>query len=544
MSEKELNQNDFEDIPEGIAKTKSPLSIVWLIPVVALLVGIWLAYKAWSEMGPTITISFNTSEGLEAGKTKIKFKDVEIGHVESIALSDDTTHVNLTAEMISGAEKYLNEKTRFWVVRAHISAGQISGLGTLLSGAYIGIDPGDGKSGRIRKFKGLETQPVVTHDLGGKQFILNAKSLGSIDIGLPVYYRQIKVGQVISRRLSEDGESVQIEVFVNAPYEQWVNKYTRFWNASGLNVSVNASGITVDTESIVALMVGGIAFETPERYAAQPPIKANHQFTLFKNKQAVADDIYTLKSNYVLYFSQSVRGLSVGAPVEIKGIRIGKVTGIEMEFDPKTQNFAIPVNISLEPGRFKMKGLTNREEFLHKNRRKVVNQFVSKGLRAQLGIGSFVTGQLFIDLVFNPEAKPVEIIWDNDPPVFPTMPTPLEEITTSVASIVKKIEKIPMDKIGEQLQYTLIALTETLENTKQLTGNLNTSLIPEVHIVLERTATTLTSIENMVDSESPINQELQQALEAVTQAAQSVRIMADYLERHPDALIYGKGERK
>ena len=241
----------LKGVPEADIRTqKRRISIVWLVPLVAVVIGGWLVYKAISEKGPTITITFKSADGLEAGKTKIKYKDVEVGRVDSIVLSKDLSHVIVKAEFVKGSKNYLSQNTRFWVVRARVAAGGVSGLGTLFSGAYIGIDPGNPGTPATH-FEGLEVPPVVTTDLPGSHFVLRASSLGSLNVGAPVYFRRIEVGQVISYQLDEDGQAVTVKVFVHDPHHQLVRKNTRFWNASGLDVAIGAEGIRVDTESFV-----------------------------------------------------------------------------------------------------------------------------------------------------------------------------------------------------------------------------------------------------------------------------------------------------
>ena len=263
MNEQQIEETGASGAAQAVVKPKKSVSIVWIVPLVAILIGGWLVYKAITEKGPTITITFQNAEGLEAGKTKIKFKDVEVGQVEDIHLSPDLSQVIVTAQLTRDAKEYLTENTRFWVVRARIAGGGVSGLGTLFSGAYIGMDPG--KPGKTaRSFKGLDTQPIVTTDLPGRHFVLKAERLGSLDVGKPVYFRQIKVGQVVAYEMEKDGQDVDIKIFIHAPHHERIRENTRFWNAGGLDVSVDAGGIKVNTESFVAIMIGGIAFENPK----------------------------------------------------------------------------------------------------------------------------------------------------------------------------------------------------------------------------------------------------------------------------------------
>jgi paraquat-inducible protein B len=313
MNEKNGNESDLQDAPQAVVQTrKRHISIVWLVPIVAVLIGGWLAYKAFSEKGPTITITFNTADGLEAGKTKIKYKNVVIGKVEKIHVNEDLTHVVVTAEMDSDTAPFLNDTTQFWVVRARIAAGEVSGLGTLLSGAYIGIDPGKSGSPQ-RAFKGLEVPPVVTKDLPGNHFILTANRLGSLDIGSPIYYRQIKVGQIVSYELEEDNKTIVFQTFVHAPHHELLFENSKFWNASGLDVRLNADGIQIQTESIVSLIGGGIAFDLPAGQEPGKPAPKDHVFTLYQKKEDIYQKTTADLNNWILQFDGSVRGLSTGA---------------------------------------------------------------------------------------------------------------------------------------------------------------------------------------------------------------------------------------
>lgn len=544
MNEQSLNEKQISNLPAAQVETRSGMSIVWLIPLVALLVGAWLAYKAWSETGPTITISFKTAEGLEAGKTKIKYKNVEIGQIQSIELSDDLSQVIVTAELVRDAKHYLKENTRFWVVRARIAAGEVSGLSTLLSGAYIGIDPGkDGDDARY--FVGLETPPAIIENAPGSDFLLRADNLGSLDVGSPVYYRMIKVGQVTGYRFAENGQSVEIDVFIHSPYDKQVNSSTHFWNASGVEMSLDANGIHVNTESLVTVMMGGIAFDTPRKPSkAEEPLTKRREFVLFKNREATMRESSTLKFEHVLHFSGSVRGLSLGAPVEFKGIQIGEVIDINMEFNAESNDIMIPVTIEIVPGSITFKGVSDQKEFIRNHHKTVMDDFVKRGMRAQLKTGNYMTGQLFVDLDFIPDAPAASIDWAKTPPVFPTTPTPFEEISTTLASLVKKLKKIPLEKIGSQFQETIITLTSTMQNMEQLVHTLNTSVTPSITATLDQTQKTLSTVEQTIQSDSSTQRDLQDVLDELSKAARSIRIMADYLERHPEALIHGKRENQ
>ena len=539
MNEQDSGSRNPSSTPEAIVRTKKgfSFSIVWLVPVVAALIGGWLVYKAFSEKGPTITITFETAEGLEAGKTKIKYKDVEVGQVESIDLVKDLSHVIVTAELNKGATPYLTENTRFWVVRARVAAGGVSGLGTIFSGAYIGIDPG--KPGKqARSFKGLEIPPVITTGLPGAHFMLEAETLGSLDIGSPVYYRQIKVGQVVAYDLEKEGKAVDIKIFIHAPHHQVVHQNTRFWNASGLDVAVDASGIRVNTESFVTLMVGGIAFDTPTNLEPGTPAEEGAIFKLYESREKIFEKAYAERKPWLLHFDGSVRGLAVGAPVELQGIKIGEVTDITLEFDQQKMAFRIPVLVEVEPERIKF--IARETEPSPLDRKRGMNILVEKGLRVQLKTGSLLTGQLLVSLDMYPDAPPAKINWDGRYPELPTIPTPMEEITRSVTRIVEKFEKLPLEQIGKDLRDTMAHLSKTSDDLQKLVQYLDSRVVPAANATLEQTQKTLIKVDRLLNADSPTGHELKRALGELADAARNISILMDYLERHPESVVFGK----
>ncbi len=512
----------MNNLPESNIQPRSKLSIVWLVPIVAILIGAWIGYKAWSEKGPEITIYFDTAAGLTAGKTKIKYKNVEIGEVKSIHVNHNKENVIVTAEMSKDVKPYLTDKTRFWVVRARINASGASGLETLLSGAYIGIEPSsEGNKSRI--FTGLEVPPVIIGNRPGKHFILHTKNLGSIERDVPVYYRKFNVGRVEDVKLDEDGESVTVRIFINAPFDQWVNASTKFWNASGIDFNMTADGINVDTESLVSILIGGIAFESTDLSSVITPAENNSEFKLFASHSDSLQKNYTIGIQYVLNFTESVRGLTVGAPVDFRGIQIGEVRDIRLLFDTEKKQITVPVTISLDYNRIVLNGTKKAANKLYVSHESRTDYFIKQGLRAQLQTGSLITGQLFVALDFFPDAAPFVMDWNADIPEFPTIPGTLGELKLQIASILKKVDAM-------------------MTQLNQFSYKLNHQLEPEFSSTLKETKSTLVTIQDTLENDSPVQQDLQTALKAFTKAARSVKDLADYLERHPESLIQGKKE--
>jgi paraquat-inducible protein B len=548
-------ESDPNTLPEAVVrKTKRQISLVWVVPIVAVLIGGWLVFKAISEKGPEITITFKSAEGLEAGKTKITYKDVQIGQVTEIRIGADLSHIVVKAELTKESAGVLTENTRFWVVRARLSASAVYGLGTVFSGAYIAVDPG--KPGKpARNFTGLEEPPVVTTGLPGRHFTLQAERRGSIEVGAPVYYRQIRVGEVVAYNLAVDGTQVIAKIFVHAPYHSFVRKNSRFWNASGLDVKLDATGITVNTESLISILVGGIAFDIVEGFEAPgEPAGESETFRLYNTREEAQEKVYLTKTFFLLYFNESVRGLSPGAPVEFRGIPIGQVVDVSLEFDRQKQEFKIPVLIATEPERiFASSDLPDGM-----TREKTLDFLVEKGLRAQLQTGNFLTGQKFVALDMFPAATPASVQRKGKYPEVPTMPTPLGEIGTKLTQLVTKMEKLPIEQIGSDLHDTikgakrittspelsesLKSLNATLKELNLLTADLRTRVTPEFSATLEQARKSLSSAEASLNADSALQFRLNSALEELAGAARALRVLADYVERNPDALIFGKGK--
>ena len=538
LSEQEGEQEGEQALPRALVRDKSRISVVWLIPILAAAVGLYLAYWAWSEQGPTIEIRFENAEGLEAGKTKIKYKDVEIGVLESVALSDDISEVVVTASLVPGIEPYLTETTRFWVVRAEFTAGSVSGLSTVLSGVYIAIDPST-RGKRTKRFTGLEKAPIVTSEKPGTFFDLRSRDLGSIQIGSPVYYRWLKVGQVVGFDLDESGDFVNIKVFVERPHDARVASTTRFWNASGVDLSVDSEGLRVDSPSIVTMLVGGIAFDTPTTLAEPTPVEPDQIFQLYASKSASLTRNYAIKNRFLLDFGDSsVAGLSPGAAVLFRGIKIGEVLDVDLLLDPSTDEFSTPIVIELEPERL---GLTARE-LRDGSEVERMRKLVNRGLRARLGIGSLLTGKKVIELEFVDGAAPATLETAGAYPQLPTTADPIEALADQVSNVLGKIDQVPLESIGANLDGALAELRETLATFRNAGTTASEEVLPELTATLSELEGTLSGTNRMLAPDSALAFELERLVTDLAAAARSLRGLAERLEEHPEELIRGKSE--
>ena len=540
---------DVDAVPDAAVATSRRISIVWLVPLVAAVIGIWLAYTTLQERGPTITITFDDAEGLEPGKTKVKYKDVEVGTVESVKISEDLKQIVVTAEMVKEAEPYMTEGTRFWVVSPRLGAGGVSGLGTLLSGVYIGVDP---KPGEPRTdFAGLAEPPLITSDTPGHHYMLRATTRGSISRGSSVYFRGIEVGQVVDYALADDNQSIDIQVFIRAPHDQLVQDDSRFWNASGFRMSMGADGVHVATESVQALLTGGIAFDAPMSDGTGQPAAENTVFALHDSFESVTEAGFTTKVPYLVQFDESVRGLSPGAPVEFRGMRVGTVRDVGLQIDATTDSIRIPVTIEIEPQRIKFTGVVDDNPY-DDTPYVLMEKLIERGLRAQLQSGNLLTGQLLVDLGFHPTAAAAKLAHDGEYPEIPSVPSEIDALTTSVSGVLTELAALPLAELVQDLrktvqgvdrlvssphmEETLAAVNVSATELQALVRTMDQELGP----LMTQARGTLASAEAIVGPESAVRYDLAAVLKELAGAARSIRVFADYLERHPDALIRGK----
>ncbi|MDQ6780514.1 MAG: MlaD family protein [Candidatus Eremiobacteraeota bacterium] len=516
---------------------------MWIIPLVAVLVGLYLVVHALRTQGPTIEIQFKTAEGLEAGKTKIKYKNVDIGTVQTITLGPEKKGVVVSAQMTRSATDLLVDDTRFWIVKPRIAGGQISGLTTLLSGSYIGMDVGKSTDSR-REFVGLDTQPAVTTDEPGREFLLHAADIGSLDIGSPVFFRRFQVGEVTAIQLDPDGKGVTALVFVHSPNEKYVTQNTRFWQASGIDVTIDGNGVKLSTQSLVSVVVGGIAFQTPSAEAAGPQAANDTAFILFDNERMAMKRSESQLEKYIAYFTDSIRGLNVGAPVEFRGYVVGEVRAIDMEFDRDTREFRFPVDFVLYrdvlPARIGRADKNGKPIDLDEIYARAIEK---RGLRAQLRSGNLLTGQKYLALDFVKNAAPVKLPSIKDKGgarIIPTVPGTLDELQESIANIAKKVEKIPFDQLAGDLHRTLQQLQTTMKGADKLLSRVTDEVAPELAATLGEVRKTMKNAETVLSSDAPVQQDLRGTLTEVNRAAASLRLLTDYLQRHPESLLRGK----
>ncbi|HEY9461190.1 MAG TPA: MlaD family protein [Paralcaligenes sp.] len=532
-----------EDQTEPLAKPvvkprrETRISWIWLVPLIAAAVGLSLVVKTWLHTGPDVTISFESAEGIEPGQTKVRYRDVVVGVVTGIHVSSDRKKALVRAELDRDDAEFLTQEgARYWVVRPRLGATGVSGLGTLLSGVYIGVDAPESKEpGKSAySFVGLEKPPEVASGRPGTRFTLNAPDLGSLEIGSPVYYRRIQVGRVVGYDLNPNGSSVDIQIFIDAPNDQFVTSDARFWNSSGINFSLNADGLTVQTGSLAAVMAGGISFISVHD-GNTTPAPRDTVFPLSRTQAQALADPDGPPFPIELRFRQSVRGLKVGAPVDFRGLELGKVIDIDLEFDTKANQFYALVKAELYPMRFGTvyEGLLKGAHNEVYPGQAVLAPLVKQGLRAQIRASNLLTGQQYVALDFFPDAEPVEFQKNKVPLELPTVAGSFDQLQQQIGRIVTKLDKIPFDGISKDLRASLVSVTKLLDG-------LNSRVAPQATATLKAAQQSLHRVDKLLAQDSPLSDNLDGTMRELTGAAKALRALADYLRATPSALVRGR----
>ena len=523
--------------PRVTRKTRRSIGWIWLVPVVAALVGLSIVWHAWSQQGPKITILFQTATGLESGKTQIRYRDVVIGTVKEIRLSEKRDVVLVDAELSKDAEALASAGTSFWVVKPRVGFGGVSGLSTLFSGVYIAADTDltdlSAKPSK-KRFIGLESPPPIHSDRPGTRFSLQSPDLGSLGPGAPVFYRRIQVGIVTSYKLDALGNHVDLEVFIDAPYDKFVDQSTRFWNESGIDVSVGADGVKVSTQSLVSILAGGLAFGSFG--TGHEPIQQGQVFKLYDSHSAAAIVPEGVALPIVMRFFQHARGLKVGAPVDFAGTDLGIVTKVDLDFDVKSNKFFTRVEATLYPERlgpiYSEIAVNNRtpEQWAAS-----LVRMSMRGLRAELRTANLLTGQLYIALAELPKVAKL-----NPPPKaeFPfeiatVVSDDLNQLQAHLSNIAARLDKIPYEEIGQELNGML-------KQVKLLSASLDKNVVPNLAASLAQFERTVKNLDALVAPGSPLPADTEQMLDDLKRALQSLRGLTDALQKQPDSVILGR----
>ncbi|MCS2166423.1 intermembrane transport protein PqiB [Scandinavium manionii] len=446
-------------------------SPVWIFPIVTALIGAWILFYHYSHQGPEVTLMTTNAEGIEGGKTRIKSRSVDVGVVESTTLTDDLTHVEIKARLNTGMEKLLHGDSAFWVVKPQVGREGISGLGTLLSGAYIELQPG-AKGAEPEKFQLLDSPPLAPPDAKGIRVLLESNKAGQLSPGDPVLFRGYRVGSVETSSFNADKRSITYQLFISAPNDRLVTTNARFWKDSGIAVDLTSAGMRVEMGSLSTLFGGGVSFDVPDGQSLGEPVANKTEYHLFDNQRSIQDAMYTQHVDYVMFFKDSVRGLQPGAPVEFRGIRLGTVGKVPF-FIPGlhqrlSDDYRIPVQIRIEPERLVNQLGGDPDIRTH------LDNLIERGLRGSLKSGNLVTGALYIDLDFYPKAEPRGKFREfGGFDIIPTVSGGLAQIQQRLMDALDKINNLPINPLIEQATNSLAESQKTMKHVQATLDNLN-----------------------------------------------------------------------
>ncbi|RUR30469.1 intermembrane transport protein PqiB [Vreelandella nanhaiensis] len=534
--------NEEPDLNKAKPSRQTRLSPIWIVPIVAIIIGLWLVYDNYTSRGTLITLTMNNAEGIEAGNTLIRSRNVEIGRVQSVQLSDDLSHAVITARIQPQADSMLREDSRFWVVKPRIGREGISGLGTVLSGAYIQLEPGNSEEQR-REFPVSDVPPVATSGMAGLNINLISQLGNSLRVGDPVSYQGYTVGRVEETSFDPESRTMHHQVFIEEPYAQLVTDSTRFWTSSAVDFRLDANGFRVNVESFEALLGGGVTFGVPEDLPMGRPVEPGAQFNLYTDEDDAREGTFNRYLEYVLLVDDTVRGLSRGAPVEFRGVRMGTVAAVPWNFtaaQPDSRaRFAIPVLIRIEPQRM---GIENRDIDLDEWEARF-NRMFALGLRASLKNANLLTGALFVDLNFQRDSDTPYIAETfSDRTVFPTVAGGFAQIQAQVTDLLDKLNALEVEPLLAGLDRNLQASESMLNEVREVSTSLNQLLSnPETQAVggnLNATLEELRGTLQGVSPSSPAYQDLTSAIERLDRLMRDLQPLTRTLNENPRALLF------
>jgi paraquat-inducible protein B len=509
-----------------------------------------MLYKNVSSKGPEISIRFETAEGIIEGKTEIRCRSVTVGRVTRVELAKDLKSVEVLCTINVGNEHLLRGKTRFWVVRPRVSAADISGLGTFLTGAYIELDPGPGLAG-FTNYEGLEEPPATSSSVPGLRLTLISEEAGLLGVGSPVYYRGYEVGRVEGRKLDSDGRRVLYDIFIGAEYEGLVRENTNFWNTSGIDIQAGVDGFRVKTPSLQSMVTGGVSFAVPEGMQMGDVVKNGKTFVLHADEDQAASSTFEPTLRLLLLFDQSVRGLVKDAPVEYRGIVIGRVANISFDYVPDRENLKIPVLVEVDPK------LLRASEFTDVGEEEIplLGDAIRKGLRATLKTGSFLTGAQYVDFDYYPVAEMMDLTYKGDFPVVPTLPSGFAQLEVNLTAILDKIEALPLEeavtqiaKAAEETAVTVAEAKATLKEIEKVSAAVRKVMEDEDVLELPGDVRrTLAELEKTLESVGPdgaMQGDLLRTMDELRSAMRSLEAMTDEIKEKPNSLLFGKDESK
>lgn len=501
---------------QKLAKTMkvNRISAIWIIPIVTLIIGVWMVYTHFSEQGKSITLLANDASGIIAGKTVIKSRSVDIGIVEAVTLSNDYKEVVIQGRLHKKMEPLLKNDSIFWIVKPQIGREGITGLGTLLSGVYIELNPGKDTSAFHEKpFYLSDKPPLSSLTAAGIRVNLESDQNGVIPEGASVMFRGFRVGNVETSNFDIITRKMKYQLFIAKPYDVLVTENVRFWKEGGINLSLSSQGANLEIPTIDVLLSGGISFDVPEGAKFGEPIQELITYTLYEDKRSIKDSQYTKYHEFLLFFTDSISGLNEGAPVEYRGIRLGTVSRVpfyikEMMGSTSILSYNIPVLIRIEPERLShmmdesvdLANLLIREQ--------------GNGLRAALKPANIFTGSLYIDLDFYSELSGIASREESKQQYgydrILTVPTGLSQLQAKLMQTLDNFNKLPLDQTFNEFNLSLQKSQKLIESLTTIVNSDDMQNLPkEIKATIESLNTTLQGIQPGSTLHEQLNSNLQ-----------------------------------
>lgn len=532
-------------IPEFSAAQR--WNLVWVVPILALLVGGWLVYRNLVTHGSVAKVRFETADGIQVGTTEVRCRSVRVGVVKGVKLADDLKSVVVSVQMDPDTGALLREDTRFWVVRLRVSGAEISGLGTLLEGAYIELEPGRGAASGGGHYVGLESPPPTDRTVPGLRLVLTADEAGSLVAGSPIFHRGVEVGRIESRRFGPDGRDVIYDAFIPMEHTALVKENTRFWNSSGVDISAGASGIKVRTPSFQAMVSGGASFGVPDGLPPGGEVRDGTVFKLYPDQDGAAAALFDATHRMLLLFDQSVLGLAKGAAVRFRGIQIGRVLEVSFDLLPDRVDSRIPVLVELDAGLLSrgLEGNDSAPDDL------ILSEVVDRGLRASLKTESLITGSLYVDLDCYPNEAAATVERIGDLPVMPTVSAGFAKLEEKLSAILEKLERLDLDallvkvgKAADEAAETVAAartsldeINATADAARKILDDPSLKAVPaDLRKVLEDLQKTVASI----GPEGAVQGDLLRTLDELRGSLRSIKSLSTTLDEKPSSLLFGR----
>ncbi|NVK74866.1 mammalian cell entry protein [Marinomonas sp. CT5] len=521
---------------------------IWLVPLIALTVAGWMLYENWSSQGPIITLVAANADGLEMGKTKLKSRNVDVGNVIDIHLSDDYEKAIVKVRMNQGTQDMLRDDAKFWVVKPRVGKEGVSGLGTLLSGAYIDMKPG--MKGRLQTEFTLLGQPPLSTENEGVRIVLSSTEGSKLDVGALVHFRGYEVGYVEKVGFDSEKGAIIYRVVIRSPYDALVNSASQFWMTPGLSFKSSASGFEVRLDSLETLFAGGISFGLPKGRSAGKAVHDMAEFRLFSSQESALNNVYDKFIDYVFLFDSNVSGLKTGAAVEFRGVRVGTVldvpfNGISMESLTSLDTPLIPVRARIEPQR--LYSLETSDSVSLQNWNALIEDRIKKGLRATLVIGNYLNAAKVISLDFMQNPTPVKMQEFDGYKIFPTGPDVFANIESKVGTILDNLSQVQLNKTFEQLGQTMSEANKTLHQLQEMSKSVKLLLekteTQQIPVDLAATIKELNLTLETYQANGQIGRPLKENMVSLGRALNELQPLLRQLREKPNTLIFDSKPR-